>query len=134
LYLFESFQGFILIPSTGVIYLSTSAETDPRGRLQSALAQLLTSGPALVTDSGSSSPATALFSLYYEQSLPVNNTRMDSNICKLPPPSLDLAFDDSTLDVVQTVYGRLSETLQLAGEYMVFKSREQGDDEEDVDM
>jgi hypothetical protein len=134
LYILESSSGIILIPSIGVIYLSTSAETDPRGRLQSALAQLLTSAPALMTDSGSSSPATALFSLYYEQNFPVNNIRMDSNICKLPPPSVDLAFDDSTLDVVQTVYGRWSETLQLAGEYMVFKSREQGDDEEDVDM
>lgn len=76
---------------------------------------------------------TALWSVRYEQHssgatspLPASN---NEHILNFPPPSMDLAFDDSTLEQVREVWQKILG--DHAGEFMVFQDREAvADDDE----
>ena len=73
--------------------------------------------------------ATVLWSLQYEQrSLQSDMTPSEQysgsdNILVLPPPSLDLAFDDGILTAVKNAWQRLMSGDET--EFMVFQEREE---------
>jgi hypothetical protein len=59
-----------------------------------------------------------------QESLP---THIGDHVVQFPPPSMDLAFDDSMLDRVQDVWKKIMG--EEAGEFLVFQDREVYDDE-----
>jgi hypothetical protein len=52
----------------------------------------------------------------------------EEHVVRLPPQSLDLAFDDSTFDHVKRVWEKIMG--DEAGEFLVFKDREAYDDDD----
>ncbi|KAL4805808.1 hypothetical protein BDV18DRAFT_13358 [Aspergillus unguis] len=80
--------------------------------------------------------AKSLWSLRYTQlgravgsgTRPANT--ISGNIIKFPPPSLDLAFDDSTLDLVKDAWAIVMGDEASTDEFMKFEDRESYDDDE----
>lgn len=111
----------------GVIYSSVSIP-GPQGQslIEQAVGKLL--------DSAADPEAKVLWALRYTQlgrsdETPSELTVLPHNILAFPPPSLDLAFDDSVLDTVKEAW-RLVMGHETAGqEYMVFEDREPDDEE-----
>ncbi|KAG2419020.1 hypothetical protein HFD88_002124 [Aspergillus terreus] len=110
-----------------VIYSSVSIP-GPEGQslIEQAVGKLL--------DSAADPEAKVLWALRYTQlgrsdETPSELTVLPHNILAFPPPSLDLAFDDSVLDTVKEAW-RLVMGDETAGqEYMVFEDREPDDEE-----
>ncbi|GES63172.1 Rab geranylgeranyl transferase escort protein [Aspergillus terreus] len=110
-----------------IIYSSVSIP-GPLGQslIEQAVGKLL--------DSAADPEAKVLWALCYTQlgrsdETPCELTVLPHNILAFPPPSLDLAFDDSVLDTVKEAW-RLVMGDEAAGqEYMVFEDREPDDEE-----
>ena len=56
-------------------------------------------------------------------------TDSSKNIICFPPPSLDLAFDDSTIDIVRAAWKMVMEGDAVDAEFMNFEDREGANDE-----
>jgi len=87
-------------------------------------------------ESDSEQPA-VLFELYYEQGQAAHSNLASETACAIPSSSLDLAFDDTILDNVEDAWRRVMKNVAgdgastvLETAYMVFKPREQFDDDE----
>lgn len=76
-----------------------------------------------------------LFELRYEQTRASTGNHVGGNTCAFPLPSLDLAFDDSTLGNVEDAYlhilGRIGGDQAQETPYMVFESRERFDNDDE---
>jgi hypothetical protein len=110
---------------SGVLYASTSL-SGKRGfdLLKKAVNTLLASVEV-------DSPPSVLWSTQY-QHRPTSGTELlpaDSNghILRFPPPSVDLAFDDTIFEQVKDVWEKIMGG--DAGEFLVFQDREAYDDE-----
>ncbi|KAJ0424279.1 GDP dissociation inhibitor [Aspergillus carlsbadensis] len=55
---------------------------------------------------------------------------VSGNLVRFPPPSLDLAFDDSVIDLVKDAWIRIMGDEAFSGHFMKFEDRESYDDEE----
>jgi hypothetical protein len=98
----------------------------------------LKSAPVASTtiENDSEQPA-VLFELYYEQGQAADSNLASETACAIPSSSLDLAFDDTILDNVEDAWRRVMKNVAgddadtgLKTAYMVFKPREQFDDDE----
>ncbi|KAJ4380990.1 Rab proteins geranylgeranyltransferase component A [Didymella sp. IMI 355093] len=72
-----------------------------------------------------------LWSAQYQQNASSGSEILPANskqVISFPPPSLDLAFDDTILDNVKAVWQKI--VGEDGGEFLVFQDREQYDDEE----
>ncbi|KAF2177181.1 hypothetical protein K469DRAFT_378932 [Zopfia rhizophila CBS 207.26] len=80
-----------------------------------------------------SPPPTVLWSAQYEQRYSAANSSLppssSEHVLKFPPSSVDLAFDDSILDQVKSVWQKIMG--DDAGEFLVFKDREANVDAEE---
>lgn len=78
----------------------------------------------------------ALWSLRYTQlgravcgdTRPAN--AVSGNVIRFPPPSLDLAFDDSTIDLVKDAWALVMGDEASPEDFMNFEDRENYDDED----
>lgn len=116
----------------GVLYSSISL-SGPEGKsaLESAVSKLLQSANA--------SEAKALWSLHYTQlgrstgdateTQPSKVTVHPNNVLIFPPPSLDLAFDDTVLETVKEAWKIVLGDEAVDDEFMVFEDRENYDEE-----
>ncbi|KFX95625.1 hypothetical protein V490_03741 [Pseudogymnoascus sp. VKM F-3557] len=107
-----------------VLYASTTNIQNPKGRLEAAVSKLLKSAE----------PGTVLFEMYYEQSRSSTSNLASDTSCALPSSSLDLSFDDSTLDGVEDAWRRIMGSPETESPYMVFETREQLGDDDDNGM
>jgi hypothetical protein len=55
---------------------------------------------------------------------------VSGNLVRFPPPSLDLAFDDSVIDLVKDAWIRIMGDESSPDQFMKFEDRESYDDEE----
>ncbi|KFY53198.1 hypothetical protein V496_07803 [Pseudogymnoascus sp. VKM F-4515 (FW-2607)] len=117
-----------------VLYASTTNIQNPKGRLEAALSKLLNSADAPRADGEGSEQDAVLFELYYEQSRSSTSNLASKTSCALPPSSLDLSFDDSTLDGIEDAWRRIMGSPETESPYMVFETREQLGDEDDNGM
>jgi len=124
-----------LLQNIGVIYASTSLGQDGHKLLNTALATLLEA-------ENEHNPATVLWSLRYAQhGLPphaaqpnpsVSAPRLSpspsspagSSILMCPPPSLDLAFDDSLIEDVREKWRTIMGDEAVEEDFMRFEERE----------
>lgn len=117
-----------------MLYASTTNIQNPKGRLEAALSKLLKSADAPRADGEGSEQDAVLFELYYEQSRSSTSNLASKTSCALPPSSLDLSFDDSTLDGIEDAWRRIIGSPETESPYMVFETREQLGDEDDNGM
>lgn len=110
----------------------------PKKRLDAAISLLLKAkiDAPVSSELEQQNPAPEiLFELRYDQARASTGNHVSGNTCAFPPPSLDLAFDDSTLDNVEDAYlhvlGKVGGDQAQETPYMVFKSREQFDDDDE---
>ena len=72
--------------------------------------------------------------MYYDQRAGPTSLSVDGNTITFPPPSLDLAFNDSVLDPVHDAWkvlmGSGAEDEDI--EYLKFEDREGADDDDDA--
>lgn len=112
---------------TGVLYFSTVYTPESQTILERCLTTLLT---ALDTEQ----TPRCLYQMYYEQSSAASELQVAGQILNLPPPSLALTFDDSTLEPVhqawKVVMGATAEDADP--EYMIFPDREGVSDDDDA--
>ncbi|KFY25166.1 hypothetical protein V493_04806 [Pseudogymnoascus sp. VKM F-4281 (FW-2241)] len=117
-----------------VLYASTTNIHTPKRRLEVAVSRLLKSADAPRADVEGSEQDAVLFEMYYEQSRSSTSNLASDTSCALPPSSLDLSFDDSTLDGVEDAWRRIMGNPETESPYMVFETREQlGDDDNGMD-
>ena len=86
---------------------------------------------ALLSAVDASPRPTVLWSVRYEQqpSSGFETLPTGDHVLSFPPPSLDLAFDDTVLDNVKAVWQKIAG--DDAGEFLVFQEREAyADDDE----
>jgi hypothetical protein len=79
----------------------------------------------------SSSPPTILWSVRYQQRASSGSETLlpnNDHVIRFPPPSMDLAFDDTVLDTVKEVWQKI--VGDDAGEFLMFQDREVYDDDE----
>lgn len=112
----------------GVLYLSTIRTADSKALLERSLDSLLA---ALSTDQ----TPKCLYQLYYEQASSQSEPSIEGQVFTFPPPSVSLAFDDSTLEPVHQAWkmamGAAAEDQEA--EYMTFPDREGvGDNDDDM--
>jgi hypothetical protein len=117
-----------------VLYASTTNIRNPKVRLEAALSKLLKSADAPRADAEGSEQDAVLFEMYYEQSRSSTSNLASSTSCALPSSSLDLSFDDSTLDDVEDAWRRIMGSPGTESPYMVFETREQLGDDDDNGM
>jgi len=119
---------------TGVVYASTALPTD-RGQplLSSAIEELLKM-------TGEASQARVLWTLQYEQHSPPNEGQPQlqhqkiyeqERLLKLPPPSMDLVFDDGVLDSVRWAWQKIMGEEANPDEFLVFPEREGLEEDDD---
>lgn len=114
-----------------VFYASTRNMDEPQKRLTKAMALLLEACPGGGSTEDSEKPS-ILFELHYEQYRKSASNVISGSSCNFPSPSLDLAFDDASLDNVEEAWRRIMDSLaQPTSSYMTFKPREQFGDEDD---
>ncbi|KAJ9155565.1 Rab proteins geranylgeranyltransferase [Pleurostoma richardsiae] len=110
-----------------VLYLSTLYTPEAKSLLDAGLSAFLAS-------LGTDQTPPCLYQLYYEQAAGRSEPRIDGSIFQMPRPSVNLAFDDSTLEPVrkawQMAFGAAAE--EADAEYMVFTDREGVGDDDDV--
>jgi hypothetical protein len=116
-----------------VLYASTTNIQNPKERLEAAVSKLLKSADA-PADAEGSEPGAVLFEMYYEQSRSSTSNLASDASCALPSSSLDLSFDDSTLDGVEDAWRRIMGSPETESPYMVFETREQLGDDDDNGM
>ena len=111
---------------------------NPKKRLDAAISLLLKAKIDVPVSSEleqQNAAPESLFELRYDQTRASTSNLVSGNTCAFPPPSLDLAFDDSTLDNVEEAYlhvlGKVGGDQAQETPYMVFKSREQFDDDDE---
>lgn len=110
----------------------------PKKRLDAAISLLLGANidTTVSRELEQQNPAAEiLFELRYEQTRASTGNHVGGNTYAFPPPSLDLAFDDSTLGNVEDAYlhvlGRIGGDQVQETPYMVFESRERFDDDDE---
>lgn len=129
----------------GILYVSTSTSSNAKERLEAAVSSLLScfhSSEAL--DETSMSAAVpkqpkVLYSVYYEQASASSHNFRTGRTCTLASPSLDLAFNDATLDNVEEAWQTVMELTagndasqsQAHGSFMIFQDREPMSGQED---
>lgn len=131
---------------TGVLYASSSTTSNAKARLESAISRLLASVLTLESDVASAMTASTpcqpkvLYSVYYEQKSTSPSNAQSGSVCSLASSSLDLAFDDTTLDYVEDTWKRVMNLIGGGGDssrgdmfasYMVFEDRERGEGDEE---
>ncbi|ELR07117.1 Rab proteins geranylgeranyltransferase component A [Pseudogymnoascus destructans] len=117
-----------------VLYASTTNIRNPKGRLESAVSKLLKFMDASRADTEGSEQDAVLFEMYYEQCRSSTSNLASNTSCALPSSSLDLSFDDTTLDGVEDAWRRIMGSPETESPYMVFETREQlGDDDNGMD-
>lgn len=116
-----------------MLYASTTNIQNPKERLEAAVSKLLKSADARA-DAEGSEPGAVLFEMYYEQSRSSTSNLASDTSCALPSSSLDLSFDDSTLDGVEDAWRRIVGSPETESPYMVFETREQLGDDDDSGM
>ncbi len=121
-----------------MLYASTTTVDEPKRRIETAVSQLLENivAQSTETDGIAQEKVEILFELYYEQSQDSAESIITETSCTLPSSSRDLAFDDSMLDNVGDAWRHVmkkveTEESKLAAPYMVFKSREHFDEDDD---
>jgi hypothetical protein len=87
---------------------------------------------ALLASVDVSPPPTSLWSTQYQQR-PTSGTETlpmgdDEHVLRFPPPSTDLAFDDTVFDRVKDVWQKIMGG--DVGEFLVFQDREIYDDDD----
>ena len=111
----------------GVLYLTTIHTLESKILLERSVDSLLA---ALSTDQ----TPTCLYQLYYEQAIGKSEPHVDGQIFEFPPPSVSLAFDDSTLEPILQAWkmamGAAADDPEV--EYMTFTDREGMGDDDDV--
>ncbi|KFZ03238.1 hypothetical protein V502_11116 [Pseudogymnoascus sp. VKM F-4520 (FW-2644)] len=117
-----------------VLYASTTNIQNPKSRLESAVSKLLKSADAPRADAEGSEQGAVLFEMYYEQSRSSTSNLASDTSCALPSSSLDLSFDDSTLDGVEDAWRRIMGSPETESPYMAFETREQLGDDDDNGM
>lgn len=117
-----------------MLYASTTNIQNPNGRLEAAVSKLLKSTDVPRTDAEGSEQDAVLFEMYYEQSSSSTSNLASNTSCGLPSSSLDLSFDDSTLDGVEDAWRRIMGSPETESPYMVFETREQLGDDDDNGM
>jgi hypothetical protein len=110
---------------SGVLYASTSLSG------QQGFSLLKKAVDALLASVEVASPLNVLWSIEY-QHRPTSGTEelptdTDDHILRFPPPSMDLAFDDTIFERVKVVWERIMGS--DAGEFLVFQDREVYDDD-----
>jgi RAB protein geranylgeranyltransferase component A len=102
-----------------VLYFTTRTCPSAKALLEAARESLLT---AL------ESPQ-CLYQLYYQQSRGSTSAQSKGTVVRLPTPSLNLAFDDSTLESVHEAWKMVAgvKSEDMDEEYMVFPDREGGE-------
>jgi hypothetical protein len=131
----------LIVSPKGVLYASSSTTSNAKARLESAIFRLIASVPTLESDV--ESPMTAskpslpkiLYSVYYEQKSTSSSNAQSGRVCSLASSSLDLAFDDTTLDYVEDAWkmvmsltaGDDVSRVDMLDSYMVFEDREGGE-------
>lgn len=98
------------------------------------MSKLLKSADAPRVDAEGSEQDAVLFEMYYEQSRSSTSNLASNTSCGLPSSSLDLSFDDSTLDDVEDAWRRIMGSPETESPYMVFETREQLGDDDDNGM
>ncbi len=86
---------------------------------------------SLLSAHESSPPPAVLWSVKYQQRASSGSETLPSDndhVIRFPPPSMDLAFDDTVLDTVKEVWQKI--VGDDAGEFLVFQDREVYDDDE----
>ncbi|KFY43685.1 hypothetical protein V494_01843 [Pseudogymnoascus sp. VKM F-4513 (FW-928)] len=117
-----------------VLYASTTNIQNPKARLEAAVSKLVESTDVPHADAVGSKQDAVLFEMYYEQSRSSTSNLASETSCALPPSSLDLSFDDSTLDGVEDAWRRIMGSPETESFYMVFETREQLGDDDDNGM
>lgn len=117
-----------------MLYASTTNIQNPKARLESAVSKLLKSADAPRADAEGSEQGAVLFEMYYEQSRSSTSNLASDTSCALPSSSLDLSFDDSTLDGVEDAWRRIMGSPETESPYMAFETREQLGDDDDNGM
>lgn len=112
---------------SGILYLSTISNSNAESALDQALASLLN---ATAPEAGAETSPRILYRLYYEQAQGPSSTSVDGDIINMSSSSIELAFDDGTLQSVRDAWNALRVDEEEA-EYMKFEDRE-GQDDEDV--
>ncbi|OBT67688.1 hypothetical protein VE03_03511 [Pseudogymnoascus sp. 23342-1-I1] len=117
-----------------VLYASTTNIQSPKERLEKAVSKLLKSADAPRADAEGSEQDPVLFEMYYEQARSSTSNLASETSCALPPSSLDLSFDDSTLDGIEDAWRRIIGNPETESPYMAFETREQLGDDDDNGM
>lgn len=113
-----------------VVYLCTVSSPNSRSLLNAALTTL-----ASLADGDESVPK-CLYKLGYEQSFRSTiTTKVDGSIISIPPPSLDLAFNDQVLRQIESAWEAVTAGDEPAKEaaYMDFEDREGAQDDDHYD-
>lgn len=136
--LYELEFGAVTNGLLGVLYASTKSVQNSKERLNVAVALLLSASfDASGSDQtvNSDSKPEVLFELYYDQSRASTSNDIAGTTCALPSSSLDLAFDEAVLDNVEDAWRFVNKKTSTEEKqetpYMVFKSREQFDDDDE---
>lgn len=114
----------------GVVYLCTVSSPNSRSLLNAALTTLASLA------NGDESVPKCLYKLGYEQSFRSTiTTKVDGSIISIPPPSLDLAFNDQVLRQVESAWEAVTAGDEPAKEaaYMDFEDREGAQDDDHYD-
>jgi hypothetical protein len=129
----------------GVLHATSLATGNPKARIEDAISLLLNCCPDDTyeqTEESSESPrfAKVLFSVYYEQKFGPLSNRHEEAVVELAGSSMDLAFDDTTLENVEDAWKAVMELAtgdpvspDFADSYMRFEDREHMAEEEDSD-
>lgn len=110
----------------GVLHLSTLATASSKNVLQGALSAVL---DVLTPEE----PTQVIAQLYYEQACPSGSMLIDGPVITLPPPRVDLAFDDDSLSPVRKAWEEIVKVVgeDDPGEFMMFEDREGTDLQDD---
>lgn len=117
-----------------MLYASTTNIQIPKARLEAAVSIFLKSMNDSRADAEGSEQDAVLFELYYEQSRSSTSNLASETSCALPSSSLDLSFNDSTLDGIQDAWRRIMGSPETESPYMMFETREQLGDDNDNGM
>ncbi len=110
--------------ASGIIYASTSLDSERGFELLRKAVDAL-----LVAAAVSPKPA-VLWSMRYRQCMAFGSdtTASGEHVLKFPPPSMDLAFDDTILANVKSVWRKI--VGEEGDEFLTFQDRESYDDDE----
>jgi hypothetical protein len=121
---------------SGVLYCSTATTDNAEARLKAAVSALIGSDILQSNEIGvesSESVIDTLYQVYYEQISDSSAQPSSGKEFSMPLPSLDLSFDDKTLDHVENAWRQIMTHggEEVLDQYMVFETREQEDDDDE---